>query len=49
MNKLVKRIRIDKDIDDFMTKHKIKKQYFIKTAIREKLEKDFDYKTIIPF
>jgi len=49
MSKIVKRIRIHKDINDFMEKHKIKKQYFIETAIREKLEKDFNYKVKIPF
>jgi hypothetical protein len=49
MSKIVKRIRIHKDIDDFMGKHKIKKQYFIEKAITEKLEKDFNYQINIPF
>ena len=49
MNKVTKRIRIDEDIDCFMTKLRLKKQMFINQAITEKLERDFKMKIKIPF
>lgn len=49
MNKVTKRIRIDEDIDRFMSKLKLKKQRFISQAINEKLERDFKLQVKIPF
>lgn len=49
MNKVTKRIRIDKDIDSFMSNIKLRKQQFISLAINEKLERDFKFKTKCPF
>lgn len=49
MNKVIKRIRIDKDVDSFMNKIKLKKQQFISQAINEKLERDYKFKINYPF
>ena len=49
MNKVVKRIRLQKEVNEFMTKIKLNKQKFIETAIVEKLERDFKFKQQIPF
>ena len=49
MDKVTKRIRIDKEVDRFLSKIKLKKQQFISQAINEKLERDFKFKINIPF
>lgn len=49
MNKVVKRIRLQKEVDEFMAKIKLNKQKFIEIAIIEKLERDFKFKQYIPF
>ncbi len=49
MNKVTKRIRIDKDVDSFMSMIKLKKQQFISQAIKEKLERDYKFKLKMPF
>lgn len=49
MDKVTKRIRIDKQVNSFMSKIKLKKQQFIIQAINEKLERDFKFKSNIPF
>ncbi len=49
MKKIIKRIRITQDTDNFMTQNCICKQKFIEKAIIEKLTKDFNYKIKTPF
>ena len=49
MSKIVKRIRLQKEVDEFMAKIKLNKQKFIEIAIIEKLECDFKFKIKTPF
>lgn len=49
MDKVTKRIRIDKAVDCFMSKIKLKKQQFIVSAINEKLERDFHFTRVFEY
>lgn len=49
MKWITKRIRLDPEIDNLMSKLKLRKQDFIRTAISEKLQHDFKVKVKTPF